>query len=373
MLKKLLVCSFLCAHASSVYAMQEEFIDPTRITKVPCQTQNKKGMNFNDLGPFEQEFLRYCRELEISESPEVGNILFLGEAYGRLPMRVGSEIASGLSKLFVNELSAENLQHLAKKLGIMKESGVIAGAQLADRMNLIIGDCLDLPNNEKFTRSFGNHIVDNCFDAIMCSNVLHFFDGEQVLKFFCNAFNFLKPGGEAYIFTQSREDDVSEKEMYTRRQNKTSVYIKTCFGVMEAAKKDPSILFPGLINEEWLCKTQLLNNILLGKPNGLCTFNYIPATTLQRFAHQLGFEVASKKFYSIVQEGDSIKTSEDNKGIYCGLILRKPEGYTGGHVTMETLDPAFVESCLTAKEKMKTFIDTKLNFLDQYPFVKSKE
>jgi hypothetical protein len=193
------------------------------------------------------------------------------------------------------------------------------------------------------------------------------------IKFFINTFNFLKPNGRAYIFTQSRLPNVRRKDIVN--SNPFPIYMKTTFGIMDAAKKDPTILFPGLINDEWLLKTPVLIQAMQKKPNGLCMTNYILEATLQLIAHTLGFEVVSQKFYCDVLNvpTQTIKMKRDPKGIHCGLILKKPKNYTGGRVTLETLDPAFVESCLTAKEKMETFIDTKLTFIDRYPFVEKKK
>ncbi|HUX80167.1 MAG TPA: class I SAM-dependent methyltransferase [Alphaproteobacteria bacterium] len=391
MLKKLLFSSFLVsvslfAHSSLLNAMEEKpgqskstsrlnSIDPERITGRPVQTQNGKGMQYPSLGSFEEEFLKDCRGVELSENPGTGNILFIGEAYGRLPMRVVRETPFFSSaNIFVNELSADNLRHLISKVVEMKKSSEISNVWAASRMNFIVGDCLDLPENKKFTGLFRNGATDNLFDLVMCSNVIHFFDGEQVLKFFINTFNFLKPNGKAYIFTQSGAQDFSYDEMSRRRQM-SDIYIKTCFGVMDSAQQDSSLLFPGLINDEWLLKTPVLQHILQVKPNGLGLNNFIPGRTLERIADTLGFEVVSQQFYSPEMDARTgiISMNEDNKGAHIGIILKKPKGYTGGPVAMETLDPTFVESCLTAKDKMKTFIDTKLDFPAGYPFVEKKK
>jgi hypothetical protein len=187
MLKKLLfsflVSVSLFAHDSSVYAMEgKEVIDPEEIIRKPQQTKNGKGRNYNSLGSFEEEFIKDCRIMEIpTESAEVGNILFEGEAFGRLPRRILREIPSGLSNIIVNELAPENIMSLVQNLVKMKNSSNKIDVQAASRVSCIVGDCLDLPENKKFMGLFCNHNPEGSVDLIMCSNVIHFFDGEQVL------------------------------------------------------------------------------------------------------------------------------------------------------------------------------------------------
>jgi len=81
----------------------------------------------------------------------------------------------------------------------------------------------------------------------------------------------------------------------------------------------------------------------------------------------------SQKFYSPSGTYESVEIDEDQAGEHFGLILKKPEGYTGGPVAVETLDSGFVKSCVSAKDEMKTFVDTNLNFPLGYPFVESKK
>lgn len=352
MLKKQVLILFvvlgLFAEESSIKAM-----DPEEIKHYPAQTQNGKGANFNSLGAFEEEFMREGRGLELSESNGIGNILFMGEAYGRLPMRVLRVNPFGLSTLFVNELSLENLRFFIEKLGTMQNSSSLQEVQEASRVKPIVGDCLQLPLNSEFTGSFADRVANGHLDLIMCANVLHFFDGAQVLDFFINAFNFLKPGGSAYVFTQSRIPNFTSEEIRRCGHRPSYKYMQACFDVMDAAKLS-NIFFPGLIDDNWLMgKTSDMDSILRQKPNGLCVVNYIPARTLLDIAEGLGFEVRFSAFYQPATIAHSVSMIRDIDGEYCGLILTKPRA---GYVTRENLDAAFVRSCLQAKDVMQTFV-----------------
>ncbi len=368
MLKKILYtfiiisATFSCDVSASLRSTKS--IDPEEIKHRPLKTQNGKGMNFNNLGAFEKDFIRECRGLELADEG-VQRILIKGAAYGRLAMRALRE--TYLTHIVVNELSTKNLEPLVSKLFSMSRSKNITEKAAVDRMSLLPGDCLELPSNPQLSALLNDTGPDNSFDLIMCANVLHFFDGEQVLKFFINTFNFLKPGGKAYIFTDS-----STRTIPANNFSPPVIYMKATFAIIEAAKKDPSILFPGLIHDKWLQKSPFLKEILKRKPNGLGLANYIPEQTLQFISDQLGFETISKTYYSAFLVDGSAIIKEEDGGPHYGLILRKPADYGDTKVTMENLDPTFVAQCLGAQEKMKRFIETEIDFPAKYPFVKAK-
>ncbi len=114
--------SFLSTPAFSSSLKSEKSPDPETITLRPAQTQNGMGMNFPSLGSFEEDFLAECRALEMSEHRDLGEILFLGEVYGRLPMHVLRKTNISNLMSMVNDLSIENLKPLLKKIVSMKKS-----------------------------------------------------------------------------------------------------------------------------------------------------------------------------------------------------------------------------------------------------------
>ena len=135
--------------------------------------------------------------------PDLANILFEGEAYGRLAICALRETTNSLANIYVNELSEDNLRHLRLKLELMRKNDLYS-AQEAARVSPITGDCLQLHKNNQLLDLLHNRNPYNHFRLIMCANVIHFFDGAQVLKFFIDTFNYLKPGAKAYIFCKTR-------------------------------------------------------------------------------------------------------------------------------------------------------------------------
>lgn len=340
--------------------------DPEIITRNPVQTQNGMGMNFPSLGSFEEDFLQECRGLELAEHPGLGEILFLGEAYGRLPMRVLRE--TGLSNLMVNDLSMENLKPLLTKIISMKKSTNIREVQLGSRIDFVAGDCLTLPTHPRIAGK------TNFFDLLMCSNVLHFFDGEQALNFFINTYNFLKPGGKAFLFTMSRGTNYTQEEILFSGQH-SSIAVLIAYRMMQAASKDSSLLFPGLADDHWIVeKSNTLKALLRLKPNGLGLTNMIPEATLRLLAGHVGLNVLSARYYEpMLNPLRGFMMHETEEGRYCGLVLEKPVTASPDlPLTIKSLDPIFVEACLSAKERLKAFIDTKLRFIEPFPWVDEK-
>lgn len=351
-------------------AHKGEILDPETIRTRPVQTQNGKGMNCNDLGQFDESFLRDCRALEVADDSTEGKVLFIGAAYGRFPFRVLKETSG--SHLVVNELSPDNLQSLVSKVIAMKSSGDPEKVVSADRVSFAPGDCFDIPHSIQFLRILMKDNTDNAFDLIMCANVMHFFDGTQVLEFLLNTFNMLKPGGKAHIFTHSRLEDLTLEEL-SRRRRTSNIYMKAIASIVIAAQKEGGFLFPGLIHSQWLNKTEALKYVLKNSPNGMGLANYIPSTTFHILAHKIGFTVTSEAYYTLMLKNDSAVMVEDPAtGQHYGLVLQKPIGPDQEPLTLKSLDADLVKCCVGATEKMKKFIEAKLEFPEHYPFVKEK-
>jgi len=360
---------------SSIASQLNPVVDLDEVFKCSQQTQNGKGLNFSTLGTFEEHFMTTCSELEELYDGDV-DILTLGDGYGRFSMRLLNECGS--LKVFVNELSEANIGSLRQKLAQMKTSGTPDEKRKSERAHIVVGDCLELASNPNFTKLLKYNIPNHSFDAIMCSNLLHFFNGEGVLKAFINLYNFAKPGGQVYVFTNSRVRDLSCDQILKSGQMSYAM-AKVIHDIVRFAGESDASLFPGLFHDQWLLKSPTLTEMLRTKPNGMGLNNFIPLRTLKLIADKLGFEVVSSKFYDICRfplgNGTSCRDNvpEADDGDYVGLILKKPEGYTGKIITMENLDPDFVDACRTAEAKMKHFIETKLKFVKGYPFIELKK
>ncbi len=380
LLYTLLLAASLCSSASFA-SNRPAYIDPESIKHTMLQTRNGLGATFNDLGSFEEDFIKECRIVDLEEMDK-GKILLLGEGYGRLTMRVLRE--TEYAHVFANELSPLNLCHLEAKLKALKAEGErklkanashISELIIAARAHTFVGDCLQLPYNKALVQLLRTPSPYNSFDKILSSNMIHFFDGEQVLKFFVNGFNLLKPGATLHVMAHSFAKPYSEEEIL-KAASPTFAYVAALAFICEFASQEKDLIFPGLIDDKWLSKSEILRSILRMKPNTMHTSNAISPATLERLATQVGFEIISVKNYTTCKRRSDQHVSfaeSEEKSPYSAIVLRKPRQHDGQTLIMRDLDQDFVSACLSASKKMKEFIDTKLEYPERYPFVQLKK
>jgi len=367
--------------SASFASNRPAFIDPESIKHTMIQTRNGLGANFNDLGSFEEGFINECRLVDLEEMNN-GKILLLGEGYGRLTMRVLRE--TEYTHVFSNELSPLNICHLETKLRDLKAEGDkkfkaniahISELIITARAHTLVGDCLQLNNNKELVQILRTPSPYNSFDKILSSNMIHFFDGEQVLKFFINGFNLLKPGGTLHVMAHSFAKPYSEEEIL-KAASPTFAYVAALAFICEFASQEKDLIFPGLIDDKWLSKSEILKTILRMKPNTMHTSNAISPATLERLATQVGFEIISVKNYTTCKRRSDQHVSfaeSEEKSPYSAIVLRKPRQHDGQTLIMRDLDQDFVSQCVNASKKMKEFMDTRLEYPENYPYVQLKK
>jgi len=341
------------------------YIDPESIIQKPIKTLNNKGVQFNHLGTFEEHFLEDCASAErkIVGKPSNGfpgaNILMLGEAFGRMPLKVYRQTI--FANIYANDLSTDNLSHLVKKIAIMKNEGSLVDKCMAGRIYPVVGDCLDLNANEQLTKLLYNRTLNNSMDMIMCSNVIHFFDGQRLLRFFLNTYNWLKPGGKAYILSRSKLETPRLDECTT--SGVIMIYVSSI--LMNAAIKNRVCMLPGLFKESWLDEAE--------RKRAGCNIT-IQEGTLKLFANMVGFEVECGKAYSnvTVRGSNALDFAEDRDGMFCGLVLVKPKKAGDKVISEKELDPNFVHECLMSEAKMAAFVANNFVFTAEAPWLISK-
>ncbi len=341
------------------------YIDPESIMLKPIKTLNNKGVQFNHLGPFEEHFLEDCASAErnIVGTPSNGfpgaNILMLGEAFGRMPLKVYRQTI--FANIYANDLSADNLSHLVKKIAIMKNEGSVVEKCMAGRIYPVVGDCLDLNANEQITKLLYNGALNNSMDLIICSNVIHFFDGQRLLQFFLNTYNWLKPGGRAHILCRSKLE--APRLDSCTSSGVIMIYVSSI--LMNAAIKNRVCMLPGLFKESWLDEAE--------RKRAGCNIT-IQERTLKLFAKKMGFEVACSKTYSnvTVRGSNVLDFAEDADGMFCGLVLVKPKKAGDKVISEKDLDPNFVQDCLTSEAKMASFVANNFVFTTEAPWLVPK-
>ncbi len=65
-----------------------------------------------------------------------------------------------------------------------------------------------------------------------------------------------------------------------------------------------------------------------------------------------------------------ISMIKNDGGMYLGILLQKPKDYKGGKISLDTLNQKFVEKCVNADKHMENFINKKIRFTKEYPFIK---
>lgn len=119
--------------------------------KMPRQTKNNMGINFDSLGEFEEKLLQNCQHLIDKNPQSIPKILFLGSAYGRLPLRFINDI-KGKAEFFVNELSLDNLTELIEQINQLSKN---SNNKNINHVSTFIGDCLLLNHNHDFIKKSG--------------------------------------------------------------------------------------------------------------------------------------------------------------------------------------------------------------------------
>jgi hypothetical protein len=210
------------------------------------------------------------------------------------------------------------------------------------------------------------------FDIIVADNLIHFFDGEQILNFLVTYFNLLKPGAKLYLFFNGRAPHIS-REMALAKNNIASLFVNTIYEISSLAEAyNKEILFPGLILDEWLLKrSEVLTHILEQKPNKSTQQNFINFQIIELLARAIGFSSISREFYELVMQEDKIafkRVHEENHSV--ALVLTKDPEITA-HKSKNDLDSQLVDSCVNATQLMKDFIygDGNLIFIAPYPYV----
>lgn len=136
-------------------------------------TLNNMGYQASRLDSFSIEFV----EMAASLGAENICCLEIGCAYGAAAL---AAIERG-AKLYCNDLDSRHLDILQAEIN----------PKHADSLSLVPGDFrfVDLPLN--------------FFGAILCSRVLHFFDGAQVEEAVSRMYQLLKPGGKLVLISET--------------------------------------------------------------------------------------------------------------------------------------------------------------------------
>ena len=333
------------------------------------QTKNGMGMNFNHLGAYEDNLISTCEALSLSNAPskEPPRFLFHASAFGRLPLCILENLEAE-AHIFVNELSAENIQVFQQELQNLKDSSREILAKNACATNILVGDCLGM--NEKLK----NHLPQSheAFDLITANNLLHFFDGQQILYFLIQNFNMLKPGGRLFLFFQGRAPDLSLAEL--EKGGYGAIYVKIIHQISSLAEASAGeFLFPGLIEDSWLLKkTDTIDYLLKNKPNGLGRTNFIPGESLEKLARAIGFQVLEKKYFNpCMTSGGTVSfacTNDEKHSV--GLVLTKPKDWDSSAISVENIEPNLVKGCNESLALMHNFIDNpdSIRFVAPFPW-----
>ena len=129
-------------------------------------TLNKMGYMVTILDPFSQAFVNFAA----SHSP----VLDIGTAYGS----TAQAALKNDSIVFANDLDKKHLEILQDQIE----------KPLKAKLHLVPGD---VRSDLKFK--------DENFEAILCSRVLHFFEGDEIRKTLQHFFRWLKPNGQVFI------------------------------------------------------------------------------------------------------------------------------------------------------------------------------
>ena len=239
------IMSICISYGSYVYSID----DFDNMNKLLVPTKNSNGMQFPNLGSFEENFEDDCSATELKE--DISNILIIGDAYGRLAYNVSKRTST--ANILTNDISEDNLNSLIHLKKDTEDKLSIFNKQRMSGIIPIPGDCLKLSENSEFLKLFSDKNPNNKIDLLMISNVLNLLDIKQVLKLFIHTFNFLKPGGKAYIFDRFKIDIYSQlTENEIREENSTKyVYLKIVADTLKAARREKNILFPGYYKDKW--------------------------------------------------------------------------------------------------------------------------
>lgn len=355
------LCSFISSTSQASFS-----VDAQDLQRRPVQTRNNKGMNFPSLGDFEEDFISQVRLLDLEEGCN-GRVLLLGDGYGFMSLRALN--SSMNCEIFTNDLSNENLSHLKTSIQKLKSDKEPNNQNKTDRIFLVPGDCLVLPTNQNFLNSMREVTSFSTFHAIMGANLIHFFDGSEILKFFLNSYNMLVPNGCLYVMNNTKPRQTRETKALANGGGDVKLYIDTLLTIRDLAEKE-GILFPGYIDESLLVKSKTLKKILYSKPNGISVSHLLDEKELLLVAQAIGFKILSCKYYAhvLTTSGISMKENPDH-GNFVGMVFQKPAEGTDTYKMMDQLDIEFVTKCQGSKEDMRSFIKMKLAFSDSYPFV----
>ncbi len=186
-----------------------DFIDLELDKKSPKKTKNGRGVSFNNLGPMENLILGHCKSISENEKSEIDlkkqkpiQFLVCGGAFGVLSAKIINSIKKNNYRLIFNEISEDNAKLFIEKTKHLSKNLIVP----------VICNCLKLKQNKIYKSLFPKENLNNSLDKIICLNVLHFFKPKQVLNFFIDMFNFLKPGGRAYLLVQQKSPALSKKD-----------------------------------------------------------------------------------------------------------------------------------------------------------------
>lgn len=328
----------------------------------PQGTKNGFGLNFDSLGELEEQILKEC---ELKAAKPHSNFLFLAAAYGRLPMRVVTEL-KGEAKIVVNELSPENIADFMADINKMAAQSEGQPSINAKNVTTIVGDCLSLSHS--LSSEFGS------FDVIVADNLLHFFNGEQILSFLITYYNLLKPDGKLFLLFEGRAQSFSREKLLEMKST-AALYVNTIHEISSLAEGyDNKILFPGLICDAWLKdKHEMLGFLIREKPNSFTQQNHIHYESIQKIAKALGFNIDATDFYAKIQVGSGLgfyKVESEIDSV--GMILSRP-AKTEHELpkTKAALDTELVCSCDNAAQIMKDFIDGpgNLSIITPCPYI----
>lgn len=135
------------------------------------KTLNDKGYMATHFDPFTEEFLELCKEnpgLSIFEG---------GTAYGN------AALAAMENGAYVTANDSEE-----KHLKVLEQRA----SSYQDKLTLLPG-----------TLPYDVDCSSSSFDAILCSRMLHFLNGEELENCMHNFYKWLKPGGKAYLIAET--------------------------------------------------------------------------------------------------------------------------------------------------------------------------
>ena len=319
------------------------------------ETKNGYGLNFNNLGEFEAQLIKDCNDLSLENSRSIPRILFLAAAFGRLPLTVIDKI-EGDVEIFVNELSSDNLDEFIKKIAEISNNDDQKGRN-ARRVLTFAGDCLQLQQDPKFLRRAQQEGGNLSFDIIVADNLLHFFDGQQILDLLLQSYNRQKPKGKLYLFFQGPAWAIGKQDVGGKRNPFN--YIINAMQVISclASSSDKAILFPGLMRDEWLKnKSDALRNLFATKRNKTTQDHFIPAGSIEKLARAIGYSVATSDTFCMFSDGSFARN--DERTDYIGMVLMKEKDDVRN---IDDLDATIVSSCSNSLALMEEFVNSKAN------------